>query len=212
MKQNELFQILIAVIILTILLSFSSLLKGNFFILLSALLFSIVILVVNIGSKKFVASLHGADVEHEIWRFRRYGFKPKKHFKNPVPTGVFVPLLFTAISLGLAKITTILSYETFAMKKRKERKDQFYTFTEVTEWENGIIGAAGIFAVLLLSFISYWIPGLELLFSASAYYAFWNLVPFSKLDGMQIFFGSRVIWTALAIISAIFAVYAVILV
>jgi hypothetical protein len=78
----------------------------------------------------------------------------------------------------------------------------------MTDWHNALIGAAGIVAVLILSIISYLIPWSDSLWRLSAYYAFWNMIPLSNLDGTQIFFGSRVLWSTLAIVVAIFTVYA----
>ncbi len=211
MNQSEFTRLVLAAVILAVIVSFNSIINKDFLIIFPAIITSAVILAANIGSKKLVASFYDADVEHDFWHVHRYGFKPHKHFKRKLPAGVFIPLIATAITLGYLRLMSILSYETCAKKKRAEGKGGFYTFTEVTEWENGLIGAAGIAALLALSFISYWIPGLELLFKMSALYAFWNIIPFSKLDGMQIFFGSRVLWTALALISAVFAAYAVVL-
>ena len=80
----------------------------------------------------------------------------------------------------------------------------------MTEWHNGVIGAAGLVAVLLLSFISYF-PGFELLTKLAAFYAISNMLPISNLDGTQIFFGSRILYITMLIITAIFFLYAAIL-
>jgi Zn-dependent protease len=78
----------------------------------------------------------------------------------------------------------------------------------MTDWHNALVGAAGIIAILLVAFISYWYAGLETLSKFATFYAFSNMIPFSKLDGSQIFFGSRVLWATLSIITLIFTAYA----
>ena len=106
---------------------------------------------------------------------------------------------------------TILTYNTTALKRRAAKRFGYYSFAEMTDWHNALIGAAGIIVMLLLSFVSYWIPTLEPLARLAAFYAFFNMIPFSKLDGSQIYFGSRILWYALAIITLIFASYALLL-
>ena len=211
MNKQELLHIGIAIVILTAVISLKDFLAEDFSLLGMALIASVLIIGINIGVKKLTAYVYDCDVQHRIWMWSRYGLKQSSHLKRDIPAGIIVPLLGAIISLGALKITSILTYDSTAQAKRLPKKEGFYSFTEVTEWENGIIGSAGIIAVLTLSFVTYWIPGLELISQTAAFYAFFNMFPVSKLDGTQIFFGSRVVWTALALISTIFAVYAVIL-
>ncbi len=216
MKEKELMHIIIAILVLSIVISFSRLLRSDWGYFGTAILFALIIIGVNILAKKVVANLLDTDVEHAIWFWSRYGVKPGYHIgypkEIPVPAGVLLPLILAAFSAGYVKFATILTYETSALKRRVAKKTGFYSFAEVTDWHIAVIGGAGVVAVLLLSFICYWIPSLEELARISAFYAFFNLIPFSKLDGAQIYFGSRVLWTALAIISAIFAGYALLLI
>ena len=102
---------------------------------------------------------------------------------------------------------TFLTYETRALKHRAAKRFGYYSFTEVTDWDNGLIGATGIIALLVLSIVGY-IMGYELLFKMAAFYALMNMLPISNLDGTQIFFGSRIIWSVLALICLIFGLYA----
>ncbi len=203
---REITHSLIAVIILTIVISFSTLIKGDVTPLPAALLFAALIILVSIGSKKIASSSLDAEVEHELWFWSRYGFKPGWHITPRAPFGVIVPLFFTAFSIGIVKCMTFLTYETTALKRRAARRFGFYSFTEMTDWHNALIGAAGIVGILLLAVISYSIPGLEGLPTLSIYYAFWNMIPFSKLDGTQILFGSKVLYTALALITLVMTI------
>lgn len=212
MKEKELINIIIAIIVLFIIIGFKSLIDLDLIGIGLSVLFALIIIVVNITSKKIMAHYLDSDVEHEIWRWQRYGLKLHRHLKKPAPMGVILPIFITAFSLGAIKFMTILTYETSALKRRAAKRHGHFSFTEMTDWHNSLIGAAGIVAMLILSFISYWLPGTEFLARMAAFYAFFNMIPISKLDGTQIFMGSRVLWYTLVIITLIFAAYAVLLV
>jgi hypothetical protein len=212
MNEKSFVSILIALIVLTIAISFGSIIKGDFYSLTSSFVFAAVILLFSIGGKKLAAKALDSDVEHEVLTWSRFGLKPNWHLKKSIPLGIILPLFLTLFSLGTIKCMSILTYETTALKRRVARRFGYYSFTEMTDWHNSVIGAAGIVSVLLLVFISYWLSGAVSFFNGlsamATYYAFWNILPFSKLDGAQIFFGSRVLWTTLALITLVFTVYA----
>jgi hypothetical protein len=212
METKEISHIIIAMIILFLVIGFKPILDSNPVNIGNAALFAFIIIFINIASKKIMGAHLDADVKHEIWKFSRYGLKPSNHFKKPVPLGVILPIIVTAFSLGTAKFMTILTYETTALKRRAAQKFGPLSFTEMTDWHQALIGAAGISATLLLSFVAYWIPGTEYLARMAAFYALFNMIPFSKLDGTQIYFGDRVLYYALAIITIIFAGYAIIII
>lgn len=214
MPSRELSHILAAVIILAVVLSFAPLLNQNYSLIPQMLFFSVIIILVPIIAKKLMAYHLDADVEHEIWFWQRFGFKVKSKFRKPIPAGIIFPLFFSIFSLGLIKLMTLLTYESRALKTRAAKRHGFYSFTEMTEWHHGLIGAAGILSLLLLSILAYFLPlpGLETLAKLATFYAFWNLIPVSKLDGAQIFFGSRTLYTLLAAITLIFTAYALMLV
>ncbi|MCH7567857.1 MAG: hypothetical protein IIA87_00375 [Nanoarchaeota archaeon] len=212
MKQSEILHIILAIFILAIIVGFNSIINFNIIKIGLALLFAFVIITANIFGKRIMASHLDAGVEHKILLWSRFGLKPGWHIEKPIPLGIILPLVITAFSIGAIKVMTILTYETTVLKRRAAKRHGFYSFTEMTEWHNALVGAAGIVAVLIVSFIAYWIPGISPLSRFAAYYAFWNLIPLSKLDGTQIFFGSRILWTTLAIITLIFVGYALLLV
>ncbi|MEK6824238.1 MAG: hypothetical protein AABX12_04595 [Nanoarchaeota archaeon] len=203
MNAREISHIIIAMMVMAIVVSFSSLLQLRFAALGLAFLFSFIIIGVNIAAKKWAAYSLDADVQHEIWTWSRYGPKPSKHFAKPVPSGIILPLVLSAFSLGTLKCLSLLTYQTSALTRRAARRFGLYSFTEMTQWHNALIGSAGIVATLLLAFTAYFIPGLGGLPKLAAFYAFWNLIPISSLDGAHILFGSRIIYTALAILTII---------
>jgi len=212
MNSREITHLIIGIIILSLVVGFSSLIKQNYSLFGTLAIFSFVIIAINVLSKKLIAAKLDAGVEHSLWKMSRYGFI--RHWKTakPIHMGVILPLVLTAVSLGLLKIMTIFTYETTALKRRAARRHGYYSFTEMTDFHNALVGAGGIIAILLLSLVSYFIPGLETLARLSAYYAFWNMVPFSKLDGAQIFYGSRPVYYVVGIITLIFATYALFLI
>ncbi len=208
MKEKEIIHILIGILVVAIVISISPAIGGNFKFLGTAIVFSGILIGVNISAKKFAAHLLDSDVEHEIWQWSRFGFKPSWRFKKTIPLGIILPLIISIYSLGIIKLLTPLTYETRALKRRAAKRFGAFSFTEMTDWHIALVGASGIVALLLVSFISYWYSGLETLSKFAAFYAFSNMIPFSKLDGSQIFFGSKVLWATLAIITLIFTAYA----
>lgn len=209
MATKEFFHILAGVIILTAVSSFTFILRKEFYMPGAIFIFSVIIIGIHVISKKLMAYSLDANAEHSIWSVSRYGFKPTNYFKKNVPAGIIAPIFFTIISLGLIKPLAILTYETQALKVRASKRFGFYSYTEMTDWHNGLIGAVGIASVLLISFISYF--GFEYMSRMAAFYAFWNMIPISNLDGTQIFFGSRVLWITLGVITVIFTAYALLL-
>lgn len=212
MKSNEFLHIFSAILILTIVSGFSFALKEKWAFLPIIFAFSTIIIVLSVLVKKLTAYLLDANVEHEIWQMSNYGLRPSDHFKKPLPAGILFPLAITLFSLGTVKFMPLLTYETRALKHHASKRFGFYSFKEMTDFHNGLIGAAGILFALLLSLITYLLPAsnLEYLAKMSAYYAFWNLLPISKLDGTQILFGSKILWAVLATISSIFVILALI--
>lgn len=211
MNSREIRDIIIAIIILGIIISIGH----NFKIVLEDipkyLFFAALIIIVTIAAKKVIAFGLDSDVEHETWKWSRYGFKPHQHFEKEIPIGIVLSIILSAFSLGFVKFMSLLTYETRALKTRAAKRFGFYSFTEMTDWHNGLIGASGIVAVLLLSLIAYFVSPGDVLWRFAAYYAFWNMIPVSKLDGTQIFFGSKILYSALAIIALIFTSYAFLL-
>lgn len=210
MANEEALHVTVAILLLFVVAGIGFVLAGDYFSLAKVFVFSFLIVCVHVFVKKGAAYLFDASVEHRIWHVFRFGYKAKQHFKKELPFGVFVPLIFSLISLGFFKVMTFLTYETRALKYRAAKRFGFYSYTEMTDWHNGLIGAAGIVSLLILSMISYF-PDLELLSKMAAYYAFWNMVPISDLDGTQIFFGSRIIWTVLALTTLVFVFFALVL-
>ncbi len=214
MRDKEISEILIAIITLGFVSGFIELVQGNLKEFMWIVLFGAIIIGTNIISKKIVASRLDADVQHELWRMERFWFNPSDRLNKGVFAGVIIPVFVAIVSLGTVKLMTILTYETRALKRRAAKRFGPYSFTEMTDFHNALVGSAGIISALLITFVTYWLPGSHWVTIArlSTFYAFFNMIPFSKLDGSQIYFGSRVLWSVLAIITLIFMMYALLLV
>src|SRR3989338_1847063 len=212
MKSSEFPHILAAILLLTLVAGFGFALKSDWGMVGASFGFSAIIIVVSVLTKKLAAYLLDADVEHELWKVTTYGLRAGDRFKKPIPAGIIFPIFFSLITLGALKFMGFLTYEARALKYRASKRFGFYSYTEMTDWHNCLIGAAGVLAVLVLAVISYFLPAanIEYLAKLSAYYAFWSLLPVSKLDGTQIFFGSKILWSVLASIASIFTLLAVI--
>src|SRR3989338_2257325 len=211
MEYKEVRDVIAAIIILGLIISLVYPLKINLALFPKFLFFALLIIGINILAKKIIAVSLDADREHETWKWSRYGLKPHQHFKTEIPLGIILSVILSLFSLGFVKFMSLLTYETRARKIRAAKRFGFYSFTEMTDWHNGLIGASGIVALLLLSLVTYFISPDDVLWRFSAYYAFWNMLPISKLDGTQIFFGSKILYSALGIITLIFTVYALVL-
>ncbi|MCX8158946.1 MAG: hypothetical protein N3D20_01495 [Candidatus Pacearchaeota archaeon] len=209
MKLQEIYNVLAAIIILFAIISFPSILKSNLNFLPQAFIFSTITIILIVAARKFVAHSLDADAEHEIWSIYQWGIKPHQHFSKPIKFGIILPLLLSIISFGIIKFPVILTFEARALKRRAAKRFGFYSFTEITEFHNAVIAGSGIIAALVISLITYFLPAnFEYLAKISAYYALVNLIPISKLDGAQIFYGSRTLWLTLFLITIVFTIYA----
>ncbi len=212
MKESEIIQIILAIVTLAVIIGFTEIISLNTLGFGKIVMVCAMVILVNVLSKKLIASRLDADVEHEVWKMQRYGLKEGDYLKNSLPVGVILPIFVTVITLGTVNLATILTYETRALKRRASKRFGPFSFTEMTDYHNALVGGAGIISALTLAFISYWIPGAGILGKVATIYAFSNMIPISKLDGAQIFFGSRVLWATLSVITLIFTTYALLLV
>jgi hypothetical protein len=208
MDESEVMQIIVAIIVLGLVSSVTDILSLDLKNIATILGFSAIIIFANIIGKKIMASRLDADVEHEIWSMQKYGFSVSSKIDKSIPVGVIFPLFVSVISLGTISLMTCLTYQTKALKRRAAKRFGPFSFTEMTDYHNALVGAVGIVTTLFVAFICYFIPGASVLGRMATFYAFWNMIPFSKLDGTQIYFGSRVVWAILAVITLIFTMYA----
>ena len=195
-NKKEILLILGIAVIFALALSF---LKG-LDVFLSSLLLAFLVLIINFVSKKVSSFYLDSKIEIKLWEVKRYGFKPTRHFKRPFPAGVLFPLLSSFFTLGTFTWLGALVFETKPRVYRAAKKHHLYNFSEMTEGHIGLIAASGILANLLFALIGY-LTGFSDFAALNVYYAFFNILPISDLDGNKIFFGNLVLWSFLATIT-----------
>jgi len=200
-KTTEILSILIIIIILGFTISFTELSRFGINLLLIA-----IVIFINLIAKKFTAHYYESDILIKIWSFQRYGLREHQHFKKPFPIGAILPFILTLISYGYVWWLAGLQFLVRPLKARVSKRHGFYSYTEMSEWHLALIAGSGVIANLILAVISYFI-GFPEITRLSIYYAAYSLIPIGNLDGTKIFFGSRILWTTLVIICAIFIGY-----
>jgi membrane-associated protease RseP (regulator of RpoE activity) len=169
-----------------------------------ALIVAFIILVFSIGTKKITAYILDADINHKIWLFQRWGYYERSYFPKPIPMGIILPFLGVWLSYpsGILKILTFLQFDVKSKTERVSKRYGNIRTTEMTDFDISIIAFVGIISCLVLSIIAYFINQ-PLIAKFSIYYALWNLIPISQLDGTKLFFGSRILWIIAIILTII---------
>jgi len=166
---------------------------------------------VNIFAKKIMAYYVESEIKIKLWEIERYGVAPHRKMKKPFPAGAFFPIILTAITVGYATWMACLTFDVKPKVYRAAKRFGLYSFSEMTEWHISLIAAAGILANLLFAIIGY-LTNFPEFARWNIYFAAFNMIPFSDIDGSKIFFGSTVLWTFLAAVSLIFLGYAIFLI
>lgn len=198
---------IIALVIIIISLSITLLAVTDLQMILGILLSVAIIVLTTIFAKKLMAYLLDSEIEMRIWEIR--GGKAQKAF----PIGAFLPLI-TGLVFFFFKGFVWMASLVFDVKPRVYRGAKrfgLYTFSEITEYHLGLIAAAGIIASLILAVVGYFL-GFTFFSRLNILFAFFNMIPFSELDGNRIFFGSKVLWSVLAclvLIGMLFAIFVI---
>ena len=173
-------------------------------VIISALIIS-----VSVFCKKLTAKIINIKIEHKIWSFQRWWIGKSSHLKKAIPAGAVFPAILSVISFGFITCFSFLQFESTALPARAVKNYGTKRFSEIMEFDLCMIGFYGILGLFLLSitakiFSSYFFgPSLMLLSKYSFYYAIWNLLPLSSLDGAKMFFGSSRLYTFTGILTVI---------
>lgn len=205
---KEILALILALIVLAFSNSFS--LHPSLQLFLNSLLLFAVILIVYTASKKLMAYYLDCREETKVWSFQRYGWRESSHFQNPVPIGIILPFLLSLLSLGMVKWFAVTESDFRGTPARAVRKHDYYSFTELTEWHIGLISAAGILAMFVLAAIVYFLDYSQLA-RLAIYFAAFNMIPLGKLDGTRIFFGSKIMYAVLLVLTFIGLTYALLM-
>jgi len=189
---------LVAVLVLTLAFSFLESIEKHLITLIAVFL----VVLINVFSKKIASFYLDSEINIKLWEIDRYGFRPHRFLKRPFPAGIFFPIIFSILTLGNFVWMASLVFEIKPKIHRARKRHGLYTFSEITEDHIGFIAAAGIIANLVFAIIGYLI-GFSEFSTISIFFVFFNMLPFSDLDGNKIFFGSIRLWAFLATIVAI---------
>lgn len=192
---------ILVILVVSIILAFSISIVETWNIFLSALLAVFLVILINIFAKKVAAYYLDSEAEIKLWEIERYGFKPTRYFRRPFPAGAFFPLISKIFLFPLGSFVWMASlvFEVKPKAYRAAKRHGLYSFSEMTEMHLGRIATVGISANLLFALIGYLI-GFDEFARINLYYAFFNMLPISDLDGNKIFFGSILGWAVLATI------------
>ncbi len=210
LNRKEISAMFVVVIILAFTISLISSINA---FLMTFLAISLVILA-NILTKKIIAYYLDSEIDVKLWEIKKYGIlgalsrvHPSRNFKKPFPAGVFLPIIFTGLSFGALTWMGSLVFEVKPKIYHAAKKHGLYAYSEMTEFQIGLIAISGIITNLFFAVIGYMINFPE--FSRlNIYYAFFNMIPLSDLDGNKIFFGNMYAWiflTAIVLMGLFFA-------
>jgi len=199
------------IVITTIILGFAiSLLKSlNSFLYISLIVLAV--LLINIFTKKITAYYLDTEIKINFWELKRMGIMhffnltpfqsthPSHKLKNPFQIGIILTILTTVLSMGYVIWMAILTFDIKSKVYRSAKRYGLYSFSEVTEYHEGLIAASGIAANLIFAIIGYLI-GIPELTKINIMFAVYNIIPISNLDGNKIFFGSLTLWSFLTAI------------
>lgn len=171
--------------------------------LLLGILTFFIILSINIIAKKLTARYLDSSIEIKPWSFKQFWFRSRAHFRRAFPSGIVFPIFTTFFTMGYFTWLGILTFEPTPLTSRVTKRHGLYRYSELTEYHIALIAAAGVILNLLFAMIFYF-TNLTFLAKFSIYFAAWSLVPLGSLDGSKIFFGSRILWTTLALIALVF--------
>lgn len=195
---------IISIVVVTIIIAFSITLAKDLTLFLYALLGVFVLIIANSLAKKVTAYFLESEIDIGIWEFRKWGYKGGQNFQKGFPAGAFFPLVSKIFLFPLNGFVWMASlvFDVRAKVYRAAKRHGIYAFSEMTEEHIGLIAAAGIFINLLLALTGY-LAGFMLFAKMNIWFAFFNLIPISNLDGNKIFFGNLVLWSFLAIVTLI---------
>jgi hypothetical protein len=210
LNKKEIFLISLTIIIFAFLMNISASLIEDWQTFLFTLISFSIIVLGNIFAKKIMAFHLDSEIEMQLWETGKFPLVSSKASK-PFPMGAVLPIITKIIFFPFNTFFWMASmvFEVKPRIFRGARRHGLYTFSDITEYHIGLIAASGIAINLIFSIIGYFL-GFPLFSRLNMYYAFFNMIPLSELDGNKIFFGSKLLWSFLAsliLIGMLFAIF-----
>lgn len=201
------------IVIVSLFIALAGTLLKDWNIFAYTLLSIFIVILINSLAKKMASYFLESDIEIRLWEFKRYGFKTGHKWKSFFPAGLLIPLISKIILFPFNGIVWMASlvFDVKPKSWRVAKRHGYYSFSEITEDHIGYIAAAGIIINLLFAVIGYLI-GYPLFSRINIYYAFFNMIPVSELDGNKIFFGNLTLWNVLALLTLLGVGYTIFLV
>ena len=195
---------ILAIISVSIIIAFSITLLSGFAAFLATLLSVFVLIIINVFTKKLAGEFFELKTEIKLWEFKRWGYKPYQSFKKNIPAGAIFPIISRIIFFPLKGFVWMapLVFDVKAKIYRTAKRHGIYSFSDVSEDHLAYIAGAGILVNLLAAAIGYLI-GFSEFAKFNIWFAFFNLIPISNLDGNKILFGNKILWSFLATITLI---------
>jgi len=186
-----------AIIVMAIIFAFSISLLQSWNYFSYALIAMLIIMVANVLVKKITSFYLESEIETRLWEIKRWGFSPHRTFKKGFTIGAVLPPLTSALSFSYFVWMASLVFDVKPKVHRAVKRHGLYSYSEMTESHIARIAASGILINLILSVVGY-LVGFTLFAKLSLFYAFFNMIPLSDLDGNKIFLGSLVLYIFLA--------------
>lgn len=201
-KKKEILVLAVSIILMTLLLMFNdSKLLLSWKIFLSSIAIALVIIFTSALGKKITGNIIDVNPELQTWEFKRYWFAKKSELKNPLPIGILLALLLGFLSGGFVKFLALIQFKSEALPAKLAKKYGSKRFSSLMDWDEALIAFYSTSAIFILALIAKILSAnliqlnlTDFFFSLakfSFYYACYNLIPFSILDGSKIFYGSR---------------------
>jgi hypothetical protein len=158
-------------------------------------LLSFIVFSIYLVANKNIAKLYGASIKFKVWGMERFWFNKKAKVRNlnffryrfkTFKAGVFIPILLSLFSNGFFKWSAIGYTEITDITHKKVGK----SFKNLTDFEIARIHLTGPIACLLIFILLSSLDSFNSLAEIAKWVAIFSFVPFSKLDGAKILFGS----------------------
>ncbi|MEK6757679.1 MAG: hypothetical protein AABX88_00985 [Nanoarchaeota archaeon] len=188
-----------SILVATLVIAFAITLVETPKIFLYGLFLVLLVIMINVLAKKITSYYLDSEIEIKLWEIKRYGFVKHRYLEKPIPIGAFFPLISKVFLFPFNSFVWMASlvFDVKAKVYRSAKRHGLYNFSEMTESHIGLIAAAGILVNLFFAIVGYLINFPEFA-KLNIYFALFNLIPLSDLDGNKILFGNLVLWSFLA--------------
>jgi hypothetical protein len=158
------------------------------------------IILMNVMAKEIASGFFSIKINHSVWEFYRWGIYKRSHLKKPMPIGLILPFFLTFFSLGMIKPLFFLQFDAENdFEKRILKQRGRIRKMQMNDSDAAFTAAWGFLSLLALALIGVLLKFPELI-KYPVYYGLWNLIPFGKLDGARMFFGSVLTWSTITLL------------